>query len=98
MKNKTKNNKKQKHQIKEINLSIKELLLALAVLLINLAFILPNIYIKNQIYYTSRIIGDTYEQYIILSEENKKLKRKIESIQFKNQILNRIEERESEDK
>ncbi|MBS9778918.1 MAG: hypothetical protein KGV58_01255 [Campylobacteraceae bacterium] len=49
--------------------------------------IIPNIYIKNKIYYVSRDVGKLYEQYIILQEESRELQRKIEAIQFKNQVL-----------
>ncbi len=76
-----------KEQSKEENLSLKTL--AMAFLSMGVAFIilLPGIYIKNKIYYISRDISKLYEENIVLSEENKKLKQKIEAIQFKNQIL-----------
>ncbi len=85
-----------KEQQKEINLSFKQLLLAFLSMFVAFMIIIPGVYIKNKIYYISRDIGKLYEQDIVLREENKKLKRKIEAIQFKNQILNNFLDEESE--
>ncbi len=83
-----------KEQKKEKNLSFKQLLLAFLSMFVAFMILLPGIYIKNQIYYLSRDIGKLYEQYTVLNEENKKLKRQIEEVQFKNQILDSFYEKE----
>lgn len=77
-------------QKKEKNLEFKTLIFAYLCLFVAFLAILPNIYIKNQIYYISRDIGELYEKHAILKEENVDLKRKIEAIQFKNQILDTL--------
>mgnify|MGYP000576299173 CR=1 FL=1 len=74
-------------QRKERNLSFRTLVTAYLVMLIACAIFLPKIYIKNEIYYTSRDMSKLYGQYELLIEENRALKLKIESIRFKNQVL-----------
>lgn len=77
-------------QKKEKNLDFKTLLLVYLALFVAFLIILPKVYIKNEIYYISRDISKLYSQYSILEEENRYLKQKVESIRFKNQILDPV--------
>lgn len=77
-------------QNKEKNLDFKFLLLIYLSLAVAFAIILPKIYIKNQIYYISRSINKLYSNNSILEEENTYLKQKLESIRFKNQVLDSV--------
>ncbi len=74
----------------EKNLSTKLLFGVFLVLFSVLFVILPKIYLKNEIYYNSRDISKLYNEYNILKEENIMLKRKLEYIKFKNQVLDTI--------
>jgi len=74
-------------QRKERNLSFRTLITVYLAILLALVVFLPKIYIKNEIYYTSRDMSKLYGQYELLLEENQALKLKIESIRFKNQVL-----------
>ncbi len=74
----------------EENLDFKFLLLVYLSLAVAFCVILPKIYIKNQIYYISRDIHKLYSQNSILQEENTFLNQKLESIRFKNQVLDSI--------
>ena len=47
----------------------------------------PKIYIQEQIYFISRDISKLHSEYDTLKEENKIIKTSVESIKFKNQIL-----------
>jgi len=47
----------------------------------------PKIYIQQQIYFKSRDISKLKSEYDILKEENKLISTSVESIKFKNQIL-----------
>ena len=71
----------------EKNLDFRFLMLVYMVMFVAFLLILPKIYIKNQIYYTSRDIHKLYSEYSILSEENRVLKQNLENMRFKNQIL-----------
>jgi cell division protein FtsL len=75
---------------KEKNLDFKFLLLVYLSLAVAFSIILPKIYIKNQIYYISRDIHKLYSENSILKEENTYLKQKLESIRFKNQVLDSV--------
>ncbi|MBL0687123.1 MAG: hypothetical protein JJV95_07020 [Sulfurospirillum sp.] len=75
---------------KEKNLDFKFLILVYLSLTIAFFIILPKIYIKNQIYYISRDMHKLNSENSILEEENIFLKQKLESIRFKNQILDSI--------
>ncbi|DAB33495.1 MAG TPA: hypothetical protein CFH82_10085 [Sulfurospirillum sp. UBA12182] len=77
-------------QKRERNLDFKTLLLVYLALGVAFLIILPKVYIKNQIYYTSRDINKLYSEYSILEEENRYLRQKVESIRFKNQILDSV--------
>jgi len=74
----------------ERNLDFKFLLLIYLSLAVAFSIILPKIYIKNQIYYISRDIHKLYSEDSILKEENTYLKQKLESIRFKNQVLDSV--------
>ncbi|QOP41045.1 hypothetical protein [Sulfurimonas marina] len=50
-------------------------------------FAFPKIYINQQIYYTSRDIAKLQVEYETLQEENKLIRSSVESIKFKNQVL-----------
>jgi cell division protein FtsL len=52
--------------------------------------IFPKIYIQQQIYYKSRDISKLKSEYDTLKEENRLIKGSVESIRFKNQILDTL--------
>ena len=53
-------------------------------------FAFPKIYITEQIYYKSREIAKLKIEYDTLKEENKLISASVESIKFKNQILDTL--------
>ena len=53
-------------------------------------FAFPKIYITEQIYYKSREIAKLKIEYETLKEENKLISASVESIKFKNQILDTL--------
>ncbi len=55
-----------------------------------LATVFPKIYLQNQIYYKSREISKLKREYDALKEENRLIKSKVETIRFKNQILDTL--------
>ena len=77
-------------QKREKNLDFKFLMIVYISMTIAFLIVLPKIYIKNQVYYISRDINQLYSEYSILNEENKYLKQKLESIRFKNQVLDSV--------
>lgn len=77
-------------QYREKNLDFRFLLLVYLSMSVALLVVLPKIYIKNQVYYISRDINKLYSEYSILQEENRYLKQKLESIRFKNQVLDSV--------
>lgn len=77
-------------QNREKNLDFKFLILVYLALAVASLIVLPKIYIKNQIYYISRDINKLYSEYSILQEENNYLEQKLESIRFKNQVLDSV--------
>ena len=72
---------------KEKNLEIKMLVIVIISICITLAVFMPRIYIKNQIYYNSLDTSRLYRQYIILKEENRELKLKIETTKYDNEKI-----------
>jgi len=62
--------------------------------LLLIAFVLmiafPKIYIQQQIYFKSRDIAKLSVEYETLKEENKLISASVESIKFKNQILDTL--------
>jgi cell division protein FtsL len=74
-----------------INLDNKTTIIIVGIIFISLlGLYLPKIYIKNNIYYTSRNINKLYSHYISLKEENRALSAQLEDMKFKNQILDTI--------
>ncbi|WP_457745227.1 hypothetical protein [Sulfurimonas sp.] len=53
-------------------------------------FAFPKIYITEQIYFKSRDIAKLRVEYDTLKEENKLISASVESIKFKNQILDTL--------
>ncbi len=53
-------------------------------------FIFPKIYIQQQIYFKSREISKLKDEYDTLKEENRLIGTSVESIRFKNQILDTL--------
>ncbi len=75
---------------REKNLDFKLLVTVYLTILLGLLVILPKIYIKNEIYYTSREISKLSSEYSVLKEENRFLRQKVEYIKFKNQVLDTV--------
>jgi cell division protein FtsB len=74
-------------QREENRMGWRFLFMTLLVLAIAWLLLFPKIYLQSQIYYKSRDIAVLTGEYNILKEENRILKTKIESIRFKNQVL-----------
>jgi len=53
-------------------------------------FVFPKVYITQQIYFKSRDISKLKREYDTLKEENKLINASVESIKFKNQILDTL--------
>lgn len=66
------------------------LLYVLLTLFFVCAVIFPKIYLQQQIYYKSREISKLNREYNILKEQNRLIKASVESIRFKNQILDTL--------
>jgi len=54
------------------------------------SILFPKIYIQQQIYFKSRNISKLKGEYDTLKEENKLISASVESIRFKNQILDTL--------
>lgn len=63
------------------------LLMTLLILAIAWLLLFPKIFLQSQVYYKSRDIAILTGEYNALKEENRILKTKVESIRFKNQVL-----------
>jgi cell division protein FtsB len=50
----------------------------------------PKIYLQNTIYYESRDIATLQREYETLKEENRVIKRRVEAMKFKNQVLDTL--------
>jgi len=61
----------------------------LSILLV-MVILFPKIYIQQQIYFMSRDISKLKGEYDILKEENKLISSSVESIRYKNQILDTL--------
>ncbi|MDD3008880.1 MAG: hypothetical protein RBR70_01050 [Arcobacter sp.] len=59
-------------------------------LFLGLFIYFPKIYIRNNIYYTSKDINKLYAHYISLQEENTFLAQQLEDMKFKNQIMDSL--------
>lgn len=53
-------------------------------------FVFPKVYITQQIYFESRNISKLKREYDTLKEENKLISASVESLRFKNQILDTL--------
>ena len=53
-------------------------------------FVFPKIYVQQQIYFKSRDISKLKSEYDTLKEENNIINASVESIKFKNQILDTL--------
>ena len=54
------------------------------------ALLFPKIYLQNTIYYKSRDIAVLQREYETLREENRVIKRRVEAMKFKNQVLDTL--------
>ena len=61
-----------------------------AILFFALCLYFPKIYLRNNIYYTSKDINKLYAHYISLQEENTFLSQQLEDMKFKNQIIDSL--------
>lgn len=61
----------------------------LIIMLVSL-FLFPKLYIQQQIYFKSRDIAKLQSEYNLLKEENKIIQTSVESMKFKNQILDTL--------
>jgi cell division protein FtsL len=77
---------------KKKDLDVKYLLTVLFSIILAGTLIFPKIYIQQQIYFISRDITKLKSEFDILKEENKFIDRSVETIKFKNQIINTISE------
>jgi hypothetical protein len=63
-------------------------------ILLSISFVLvilfPKIYIQQQIYFMSRDVARLKGEYDTLKEENRLIRSSVESIRFKNQILDTL--------
>ncbi len=66
------------------------LLYVILLILLMVVVMFPKIYIQQQIYFTSRDIAKLKGEYDTLKEENRLIKGSVESIRFKNQILDTL--------
>jgi len=72
------------------NLDFNYFLSVLLILVFVAMFAFPKIYITEQIYFKSRDIAKLKVEYDTLKEENKIISASVESIKFKNQILDTL--------
>ncbi len=80
-------NEVKEHQCRENRMGWRFLLMTLLILAIAWLLLFPKIYLQSQIYYKSRDIAVLTGEYNVLKEENRILKTKVESIRFKNLVL-----------
>lgn len=66
------------------------LLIVLLSILIVLTLVLPKIYLRHTIYYKSRSLDRLTTQYATLKEEQALLKRPLEQLKAKNQVLDTL--------
>lgn len=62
----------------------------LLLLMLLFMFMFPKIYIQQQIYFKSRDISKLKGEYDTLKEENRLISSSVETIKFKNQILDTL--------
>ena len=63
------------------------LFMVFVLLIIALFLYFPKIYLRSNIYYTSKDINRLYAHYISLQEENIFLSQQLDDMKFKNQII-----------
>lgn len=73
---------------KDLDFSYFAYVLLMMTLVFMVAF--PKIYIQQQIYFKSREIAKLKSEYDTLKEENRLISSSVESIKFKNQILDTL--------
>ncbi len=80
---------KEHHELQnmENKMGWRFLLMTLLILAIAWLILFPKVYLQSQVYYKSRDIAVLTGEYNVLKEENRILKTKVESIRFKNQVL-----------
>ena len=66
------------------------LFMVFVLLSIALFLYFPKIYLRSNIYYTSKDINKLYAHYISLQEENTFLAQQLEDMKFKNQIIDSL--------
>jgi cell division protein FtsL len=71
-------------------LSFAFYLYILLIVMLVLIFAFPKIYLQQQIYFKSREIAKLQSEYETLKEENRLISTSVESIRFKNQILDTL--------
>ncbi|MDF1875429.1 hypothetical protein JHD48_06755 [Sulfurimonas sp. SAG-AH-194-I05] len=71
-------------------LNFSSLLYVMLFLFLASVFAFPKIYIQQQIYFTSRDIAKLKSEHDTLKEENRLIRASVESIKFKNQILDTL--------
>lgn len=74
----------------EKELDVNYLLYVVLSILFAVVILFPKIYIQQQIYFTSRDVAKLKGEYDTLKEENRLIKGSVESIKFKNQILDTL--------
>lgn len=72
------------------NVDVNHLLHVLLSIVFVCIVLFPKIYIQQQIYFKSRDVSKLKSEYDILREENRLIKSSVESIRFKNQVLDTI--------
>jgi len=71
-------------------LDINHLVYVLLSMILVITIVFPKIYIQQQIYFTSRDISKLKSEYDTLKEENRVISSSVESIRYKNQILDTL--------
>lgn len=71
-------------------LDVNHLIYVLLSMILVIAIVFPKIYIQQQIYFTSRDISKLKSEYDTLKEENRVISSSVESIRYKNQILDTL--------
>ena len=72
------------------NVDLRYFLYTILSMLLIMGLAFPKIYIQQQIYFKSRDIAKLSAEYETLKEENKIISASVESIKFKNQILDTL--------
>jgi cell division protein FtsL len=71
-------------------LDVNHLIYVLLTVLLVVVVLFPKIYIQQQIYFMSRDISKLKGEYDTLKEENRLISSSVESIRYKNQILDTL--------